>query len=69
MSDAAAVLVVDDDEAVGKVLAALLTQGGYKATWVPSAEAALATLEKKVFDLDPLRRAHARASRASSCSR
>jgi two-component system response regulator AtoC len=51
MSDAAAVLVVDDDEAVGKVLAALLTQGGYKSTWVNSAEAALATLEKKVFDL------------------
>jgi DNA-binding NtrC family response regulator len=51
MSDAASVLVVDDDEAVGKVLAALLVQGGYKATWVASAEAALATLEKKPYDL------------------
>ena len=51
MSDAASVLVVDDDEAVGKVLAALLVQDGLRATWVGSAEAALATLEKKVFDL------------------
>lgn len=45
------ILVVDDDEAVGKVLAALLTQAGNKATWVGSAEAALATLEKRAFDL------------------
>ncbi|MFT3711437.1 MAG: sigma-54 dependent transcriptional regulator [Archangium sp.] len=45
------ILVVDDDEAVGKVLAALLTQSGHKATWVGSAEAALATLDKKAFDL------------------
>jgi DNA-binding NtrC family response regulator len=45
------ILVVDDDEAVGKVLAALLTQSGHKSTWVGSAEAALATLEKKAFDL------------------
>ena len=51
MSDAASVLVVDDDEAVGKVLAALLVQDGHKATWVGSAEAALATLEKKPYDL------------------
>jgi len=50
MSDAASVLVVDDDEAVGKVLAALMKQGGHNATWVPSAEAALAVLEKKAFD-------------------
>lgn len=52
MSDAAttAVLVVDDDEPVGKVLAALLTQDGHRTTWVASAEAALATLEKKSFD-------------------
>ena len=51
MSDAASVLVVDDDEAVGKVLAALLVQDGLRATWVGSAEAALATLEKKPYDL------------------
>ncbi|MGV3623586.1 MAG: sigma-54-dependent transcriptional regulator [Archangium sp.] len=51
MSDANAILVVDDDEAVGRVLAALLTQDGHKATWVNSAEAALATLEKRAFDL------------------
>ncbi len=51
MNDAAAVLVVDDDEAVGKVLAALLSQDGHRATWVGSAEAALATMEKKAYDL------------------
>ncbi len=51
MSDANSILVVDDDEAVGKVIAALLTQDGYKTTWVGSAEAALATLEKRAFDL------------------
>ena len=51
MSDAASVLVVDDDEAVGKVLAALMKQGGHDATWVASAEAALVLLEKKAFDL------------------
>ena len=45
------VLVVDDEEAVGKVLAALLTQDGHRTTWVASAEAALATLEKKSFDV------------------
>ncbi len=51
MSDANNILVVDDDEAVGRVLAALLTQDGHKATWVNSAEAALATLDKRAFDL------------------
>lgn len=49
MSDS--ILVVDDDEAVGKVLAALLSQAGHQSTWVGSAEAALATLEKREFDL------------------
>ncbi|MFZ5444411.1 MAG: sigma-54-dependent transcriptional regulator [Myxococcota bacterium] len=51
MSDSSSILVVDDDEAVGRVLAALLTQDGHRATWVASAEAALATLEKRSFDL------------------
>ncbi len=51
MSDVNSILVVDDDEAVGRVLAALLTQAGHKATWVNSAEAALATLDKHAFDL------------------
>ncbi|PZR13286.1 MAG: two-component system response regulator [Archangium gephyra] len=51
MSDTNAILVVDDDEAVGRVLAALLTQDGHKATWVNSTEAALATMEKRAFDL------------------
>ncbi|MEW6432582.1 MAG: sigma-54 dependent transcriptional regulator [Myxococcota bacterium] len=45
------VLVVDDDEAVGKVLSALLAQAGYPATWVSSGEAAIATLRKQSFDL------------------
>ncbi|MFO0598136.1 MAG: sigma-54 dependent transcriptional regulator [Myxococcaceae bacterium] len=49
MSDS--ILVVDDDEAVGKVLAALLGQAGHQPTWVGSAEAALKVLEKKAFDL------------------
>ncbi|MBE2249091.1 MAG: sigma-54-dependent Fis family transcriptional regulator [Myxococcus sp.] len=47
----ASVLVVDDDVAVGSVLAALLKQDGLEATFVPSAQAALATLEKRPFDL------------------
>jgi two-component system response regulator AtoC len=52
MADSASsVLVVDDDAAVGTVLAALLKQAGFEATFVPNAEAALATLEKRPFDL------------------
>lgn len=51
MTEPSAVLVVDDDEAVGRVLAALLTQDGHRATWVSSGEAALAILEKRAFDL------------------
>jgi two-component system response regulator AtoC len=50
MSDAS-LLVVDDDAAVGRVLTALLAQAGYKATLAPSAEVALATLEKSPVDL------------------
>jgi two-component system response regulator AtoC len=48
---AASVLVVDDDAAVGTVLAALLKQDGFEATFVPDAATALATLEKRPFDL------------------
>jgi DNA-binding NtrC family response regulator len=48
---ATSVLVVDDDDAVGLSLSALLKQAGHAPTWVSSAEAALATLEKKPFDL------------------
>jgi two-component system, NtrC family, response regulator AtoC len=52
MADSASsVLVVDDDAAVGTVLAALLKQDGFEATYVPNAQAALATLEKRPFDL------------------
>ncbi len=51
MSQRNSILVVDDDTAVGTVLAAQLKQGGYEATWVGSAEQALATMEKRAFDL------------------
>jgi DNA-binding NtrC family response regulator len=43
--------VVDDDVAVGKVLAALLTQEGHRVTRVVSAEDALSALEHAVFDV------------------
>ena len=51
MAETSSVLVVDDDTAVGRVLAALLTQDGLRATFVESAEAALLALDKKAFDL------------------
>ena len=44
------VLVVDDDEAVGRVLAALLHQAGLGATWVADAAQALAFVDKKNAD-------------------
>jgi DNA-binding NtrC family response regulator len=50
-AEASSVLVVDDEESVGMALSALLKQAGFKPSWVSSAEAALATLEKKVFEL------------------
>jgi DNA-binding NtrC family response regulator len=51
MADQNRVLVVDDDAAVGKVLAALMTQAGYAATWAESAEAALSELGKRAYDV------------------
>jgi CheY-like chemotaxis protein len=42
------VLIVDDDDAVGIVLAAMLTQAGYPATHVPSAAAALRRLDESL---------------------
>ncbi|MBX3190943.1 MAG: sigma-54-dependent Fis family transcriptional regulator [Labilithrix sp.] len=45
------VLVVDDDEAIGKVLVALLEQRGFAASHVASAEEAVAALEARPFDL------------------
>jgi DNA-binding NtrC family response regulator len=45
------VLVVDDDEALGKVLEALLRQAKLDATYVPSGVAALEALERRPFDL------------------
>jgi two-component system, NtrC family, response regulator AtoC len=45
------VLVVDDDAAVGMVLAALLVQAGMKATHVPSGEAALRALDRAPADV------------------
>lgn len=47
----AQLLIVDDDEAVGRVLAALLAQAGYRTTWVASAEAALTAIDKRPYDM------------------
>jgi DNA-binding NtrC family response regulator len=46
-----AVLVVDDDEAIGRVLVALLEQRGLEAKHVPSAEEALRVLEARPYDV------------------
>ncbi len=46
----AKILVVDDDRAVGMVLAALLTQAGYEAQHVGSGEQALAALAARRLD-------------------
>jgi DNA-binding NtrC family response regulator len=45
------VLVVDDDKDCARSLALILEQDGHRATTVPSAEAALALLDTRVFDL------------------
>ena len=47
----ASVLVVDDDVAVGKVLVALLEQRGIESARAESAEAAIAMLQARPFDL------------------
>ena len=46
-----AILVVDDEERLGDVLAAALEDLGYRATAVTSAKAALLALEQSRFDL------------------
>jgi len=46
-----AVLVVDDDVAIGKVLVALLEQRGHEALHVPSAEEAVSMLETRPYDV------------------
>jgi DNA-binding NtrC family response regulator len=46
-----AVLVVDDDIAIGKVLVALLEQRGHEATHVPSAEDAVRALDARPYDV------------------
>ena len=51
MTSRATILIVDDDAAVGRVLAALLAQDGHQATLVLHAEAALVELERRSFDL------------------
>jgi two-component system, NtrC family, response regulator AtoC len=51
MSSKPSVLVVDDDAAVSRVLAALLGQGGFEASLASSAEAALAALDAAPVDL------------------
>jgi DNA-binding NtrC family response regulator len=47
----ARVLVVEDDDALGRVLAALLAQAEYQVSLAPSGEAALKVLEKQAMDL------------------
>ncbi|MEO8796524.1 MAG: sigma-54 dependent transcriptional regulator [Polyangiaceae bacterium] len=49
--DRGAILVVDDDAAVGRVLVALLEQQRFTAHFVTSGEAALAALESRPFDV------------------
>jgi two-component system response regulator AtoC len=51
MKPAGSVLVVDDDEAVGTVLVALLEQAGMTASHVPNGEAALRSLEGAPADV------------------
>ncbi|HSO31415.1 MAG TPA: sigma-54 dependent transcriptional regulator [Labilithrix sp.] len=46
-----AVLVVDDDVAIGRVLVALLEQRGHEATHVPSAEEAVRALDARPYDV------------------
>src|SRR5262249_49746834 len=46
-----AVLVVDDDAAIGKVLCALLQQRGLDATWAASGEDAVKELDARPWDL------------------
>src|SRR5262249_34578608 len=50
-TDRALVLVVDDDEAVAKVLMALLGQAGFDAAHAPSGETALTILADRPVDL------------------
>ncbi len=49
-TDAASILIVEDDIAVGRVLVALLEQNAFEAHHVPSAEDALRLLETRPFD-------------------
>ena len=51
MEERGKVLVVDDDEAVRRVLGALLAQAGYTVTAVGSAPEALARLNDRLFDV------------------
>ena len=50
-SRGASILLVEDDLAVGKVLQALLAQGGFDAEHVASAEEALVRIDQHPFDL------------------
>jgi DNA-binding NtrC family response regulator len=51
MTPRGAVLVVDDDAAVGEILVSLLEQDGFEAEWVASGELALARIERREFEL------------------
>jgi len=50
LADSPAVLVVDDDAAVSRVLGALLTQAGFQATLASSGEQALNVLAARPID-------------------
>ncbi|MDB4995350.1 MAG: Response regulator of zinc sigma-54-dependent two-component system [Myxococcaceae bacterium] len=50
-SETGSILIVEDDAAVGKVLAMLLAQAGFETEHVASAEAGLALLETRPFDV------------------
>jgi len=50
-SSGLSILIVDDDAPVGTVLGALCRQRGHEARWLASAQAALAALEERPFDV------------------
>jgi len=47
----ASILIVEDEKVLGKTCQEVLSDDGYDAHWVPSAEEALALLKHREFDL------------------
>ncbi len=50
-ASADSVLIVEDDEAIAKVVSLLLRQRGLDVVWVPSGEDGVAELDKRPFDI------------------